>query len=193
VLPNLPQRRRRTAPTERSALLVCFAALLAVLAILGAAKIARAAESPDPSEPDVQLAEEDWEVEAEEECVEAEAPEEAEEEPCEEGAEEPEPCPLRSAHAHLAERHNQLKLTIGYTTNEPTPALIKVQSGATKTFKRQLSQAGVLRFSESANDLHQKVVIRIEAIGRAGCPSRRLVLFRRESGGASPTRPHRKS
>ncbi len=189
MLSKPPQRTRRTAPTERFALLVCFAALLAVLAILGTAKLAHAAEAPPPSEPDVQLAEEEWELEEGEECVEVEQGE-----GCEEAEEsEGEVCPLRSAHAHLAESHNRLKLTIGYTTNEPTPATVKIQNGATKVFKRYLTQSGVLRLTENATPFHAKVIIRVEAVGWAGCPSRRLVLFRREPRGASPSSSHRKS
>jgi hypothetical protein len=174
VLSKPPPSTARAARPERLALLICLAALLAVLAILAGAKVARGAESPAPSGPDLQLAEEEWEL-GEEECLEAESEEEIEA-ACEEDEEEP--CPLRSAHAHLAEKHGQLKLTIGYTTNEPTPALIKVQAGATKTFKRRLGKTGALRFTESASTAHTKVVIRIEAIGWAGCPSRRLVLSR---------------
>lgn len=169
------QRSRRAEPTERLALLVFFGALLAVLAILGAARTAHAAEGPASPEPGLQLAEEEWEL-GEEECLEAE-PEEEIEAACEE-EEEAEACPLRSAHAHLAERHGQLKLTIGYTTNEPTAALVKVQNGATKSFKRQLNRSGVLRLTEPTGKPHTKVVIDIAAVGWAGCPSRRLVLFR---------------
>lgn len=169
-----PQPAHRPAPAERFAPLACFVGLLAVLAILGMANVAHAA-APGPSEPSLQLTEEDWEIE-EAECLEAESEEEIEA-ACEE-EEEVEACPLRSAHAHLAERHGQLKLTIGYTTNQPTPALIKVQNGNTKTFKRQLNRSGVLRLTEHAGKPHTKVVVDIAAVGWAGCPSRRLVLFR---------------
>lgn len=173
-------------------MLVCFAALLAILAILGVAR-AHAAEAPLQAEPEVQLSEEEWELEEEgEECLEAE-PGEPEEEGCEETEEESEQCPLRSAHAHLSESHNRLKLTIGYASLEPTPATVQIQSGRIMTFKRHLGKSGVLRFTENARSLNRKVVIRLEAVGWAGCPSRRLVLFRSEPQGASPSSQHRKS
>ncbi len=168
MLSRLRPRTHRT--NERLTSLLCFAALTAVLAVLGPAKAADAAEVPIPSEPDLQLTEEGAEVE--EECIEGEASEES----CEGEVEETKPCPLRSAHAHAAESHNRLKLTIGYTTNEPTPATVKIQNGGTKAFKRRLSQTGVLRFTESAGALDDKILIRIEAVGWAGCPSRQLVL-----------------
>jgi len=178
VLSKLPHRPRRRVPNERFAVLVCFAALLAVVAILGLAKAAHAAEDP-ALEPEIELAEEDGELE-EDACLEAETEAEVEA-ACEDEEEgESEVCPLHSAHAHLAEAHNRVKLTIGYTSNEPTPATVQIKSGRTKVFKRYLNRSGVLRFTENATTLHKKVVIRIEAVGWAGCPSRRLVLFRRE-------------
>jgi len=195
VLSKLPHRPRRGVPNERFAFLVCFAALLAIIAILGLAKVSHAAETPI-DEPDVQLAEEDGEFE-EDACLEAETEAEIEaacEDEEEGGSEgEGESCPLRSAHAHLAEAHNRVKLTIGYTSLEPTPATVQIKSGRTKTYKRHLNRSGVLRLTEDGTTLHKKVVIRIEAVGWAGCPSRRLVLFRSEPRGASLSSPHRKS
>ncbi len=119
------------------------------------------------------------------ECLEIAAeldPEEAaefcSEEEDEAEAEEAEPCPLRSASARATTRHNRLKITIGYTTFEPTPAQIKLKSGSHRlgTFKRHLGRSGVLRFTRPARK-KLKLVVQIKPLGESGCPSRRLVLF----------------
>jgi hypothetical protein len=165
--------------------------LLLVLSLLavGAAQAHAAVKietSAAPFEPTAELSEEG---EAEEECFEApeEDGEEATEgdEECEEAdgseASSAESCPLRSAHAHAATQHDTLKVTIGYTTNEPVAAKIQLRASgsAPKTFKRHLSRSGILRFSEAlGGSRNPKVTVLIEPVGRAGCPSRRLVLFR---------------
>jgi hypothetical protein len=97
----------------------------------------------------------------------------------------PEECILRSAHGHASadEQAGTLKLTIGYTTFEPTNATIDVGSGASRiaSLHRQLGRSGVLRIVESLhgdNAPKQLTVrFRIASAEKAGCPSRRLVLF----------------
>lgn len=90
-------------------------------------------------------------------------------------------CVLRSVHAHVAIHHGRLKLTVGYTTTAPVTAVIQLQKGGTRlgSFKRQLGKSGVLRFGERLGSEHGRLVVRIKLprAGKAGCPSRRLVLF----------------
>lgn len=94
-----------------------------------------------------------------------------------------EECVLRSAHAHAAvdAAGDILKLTIGYTAYEPAPATIDLSKGP--TIHRQLNRSGVIRtvehLRESQNTRRLVVEIRIPSAERAGCPSRRLVLFPR--------------
>jgi hypothetical protein len=103
------------------------------------------------------------------------------------GSAAPEECLLRSTHAHAVtnEKRNQLKLTLGYTTYEPTKATIQLHSGPTPigSFKRYLGRSGVLRFTNKLNEKQGRqrvhVVIEIPSVRSAGCPSRRLVLFPR--------------
>jgi hypothetical protein len=154
-------------------------------------------EAEEEEEAEIELEED---ATAEEECE--EATEEFEEgevdrEELEEGCqrqhkrsahgEPPEKCVLRSAHGHAAvdARNNALKLTIGYTTYEPTNATIDIGQGASHvaSLHRQLGDSGVihtvehLRQSQTARRL--VVEIRIPSAESAGCPSRRLVLFPR--------------
>lgn len=124
--------------------------------------------------------------EEEEAEMESEAEDWAEEEWEEEEEAEPLPgdvCPLRSAHAHASTKRDKLKLTIGYTTNEPFSARITIQWGSTQigSLRRHLGHSGVLRFAEKLNeDDRKRLVTSISAAGRSvGCPSRRLVLFPR--------------
>jgi hypothetical protein len=163
--------------------------LVLLLLVTGAGQAYAAVEieaSATPFEPAAEVSEED---EAEEECVEGEGEGEGEspevsEESCEEagdsGAKPGDGCPLRSAHAHAATQHNTLKITIGYTTDKPVAAKIQLKAGGNppKTFKRHLTRSGVLRFTERMGDSHGKLTVLIEPVGPAGCPSRRLVLFR---------------
>ncbi len=151
------------------------------------------------------------EFEAEEEEIAAEEEETAEEE-CEEATEEfgegeidreeleedcerqrkrsahgepPEKCVLRSTHGHAAfdTRSKALKLTIGYTTYEPTSATIDIGQGASHvaSLHRQLGDSGVIHTVEhlrQGQTVRRLVVeIRIPSAESAGCPSRRLVLF----------------
>ena len=83
-------------------------------------------------------------------------------------------CPIHSVSAHASTHHDQLKLTIGYTTNTPVAAIIQIHGIG--TFKRHLDQSGVLRFT---GEEHGRPVIHIKlpASERAGCTPRRLVLF----------------
>jgi hypothetical protein len=123
-----------------------------------------------------------------EEEAEAESEDEdgAEEEWEEEEEAEPLPgdvCPLRSARAHASTKRDMLKLTIGYTTNEPFDARITIQRGSVQigSVQRHLGRSGVLRLAEKLDEHGgKKFVANIAATGRsAGCPSRRLVLFPR--------------
>lgn len=86
-------------------------------------------------------------------------------------------CPIHSATAHFSTHHDQLKLTIGYTTNTPVAATIKIHGIG--IFKRHLGKSGVLRFTGPASDEHNRPIVHIKlpAGERAGCTSRRLVLF----------------
>jgi hypothetical protein len=129
--------------------------------------------------------EEGEEVEGEEveEEVGCEEPEEA----CEESADESGDassagsCPLRSAQGHASTRRNKLKVTVGYTTYRPVDATIQIRQGSTDvgTFERHLERSGVLRFTEKVGKKQGKrVIVQIDPTERAGCPSRRLVLFR---------------
>lgn len=92
-------------------------------------------------------------------------------------------CPLRSANAHAATKNDKLKLTIGYTTSEPFDATFEIKQGAIRlaSLRRHLGRSGVLRFNKVLGEHDQgRLVIRIKLPkGRAGCPSRRLVLFPR--------------
>jgi hypothetical protein len=96
------------------------------------------------------------------------------------GSTAPEECILRSAHGHAAinDKSNKLKLTIGYTAYEPVGAKVKV--GNLATVKRQLGRSGVLRFVKALGEKEPKrlvINIKLPSVKRAGCPSRRLVLF----------------
>ena len=97
------------------------------------------------------------------------------------GALAPEECVLRSAHANAATpgKSNKLKLTIGYTTYEPVAATIK--AGNIATVHRHLGRSGVVRIVRPLPQRLNRLVvdIRIPSAERAGCPSRRLVLFPR--------------
>ncbi len=164
------------SPLSLTALIASLAAAVAI-----AAQPAAAAHNPFPTPdlPPLPAAFEEEEAEAESE-VEDWGEEESEEE------EEAEPlpgdvCPLRSAHAHAVTRQDKLKLTIGYTTNEPFSARITIQRGSVQigSVRRYLGHSGVLRFAEKlAERGGKKIVANIAAADRsAGCPSRRLVLF----------------
>ena len=93
-------------------------------------------------------------------------------------------CPVRSAHAHAVEKNDRLKMTIGYTTNEPTRATLEIRAGSTQvaSLKRHLGRSGVLRFTKVLSKMQagKRTLVRIKLPkGSAGCPSRRLVLFPR--------------
>jgi hypothetical protein len=180
--------RRLGTPLARIGWLTCIAVPLALLLVLGTAQITPALGESETSpassvESDLQLGDEgEWEAECVEELEELEADTEEAEELCEESDESEagsDTCPLRSAHAHAAIVHDRLKITIGYTTNEPTAAKVQIHDGpaGTRTFVRQLGRSGVLRFTEKVGKRHgKKVVVQIDPTGRAGCPPRRLVL-----------------
>ena len=149
-----------------------------LLALLAAAPTAGAVELEEPDESALVeeiLAECEADPLCEEEAAEAEAEEEAE-------AEAASACPLRSAKGHASLNHGKLKVTIGYTTNEPTRARIKLRYGKTKlgSLKRNLGASGVLRFTKALKGKQRttRLPARIELSAEgAGCPSRRLVLF----------------
>jgi hypothetical protein len=155
-----------------------IASLVAVVAI--AAQPAAAADSPFAA-PDLgplsaAFEEEEAEAESEDEGWDEEEWEEEEAEPLPDDE-----CPLRSAHAHASTKHEKLKLTIGYTTNEPFNARITIQRGSVQlsSVRRHLGHSGVLRFSEKLDERGgKKIVTSIAPADKsAGCPSRRLVLF----------------
>lgn len=149
---------------------------LLLLALLAAAPLATAdeAEETDESalvEEALEECEEDWACEEEVETEEAEAE-----------ATYPSECVLRSAKAHAVVKKNKLKLTVGYTTSEPTKANVDIHYGSTRLgqLKRHLRRSGVLRvtkkLSGTQSDKRSRVRIELNPEG-AGCPSRRLVLF----------------
>ncbi len=86
-------------------------------------------------------------------------------------------CPLRSAHAHAATNHQTLKVTLGYTTYEPFKAELQLSSHL-GTLKRHLSHTGTLRFTKQLGHMQpDKLILKLRPVGRAGCPSPRLVLL----------------
>src|SRR4029077_16144905 len=96
------------------------------------------------------------------------------------GARAPEEVILRSAHgqATTSGKGDKLKLTIGYTTYEPTAASLKI--GHLGTVHRHLGRSGVLRLIEDLHGhdgpKHLSVQIDTPSAKSAGCPFRRLVL-----------------
>lgn len=188
----------RTARIAHAAWLCAFVLPLILASLLLGVKTAQAA--PTPTEPTPAAFEEELELEEEGEAELAEteceiAKEEAEEGEiskaeadafCKEAREvaresttdSSAECPIHSATAHASTHHNQLKLTIGYTTNTPILALIELRGPIKDSFKRHLGKSGVLRFTEISPKEHGQLVVRIKLPkGSAGCPSRRLVLF----------------
>jgi hypothetical protein len=158
------------APT-RIAWLVSFALPLLLLAILGASRAAgdpvSEASAPSSGEPAIQLSDEgEWEgacVELEEEDGEPaeEAGEECEadeEEEAEDAAFSPaEDCYLRTARAHVVAypERGQVRLTLGYTTYEATPATIELsarEGDRLAVVKRHLGRSGVVRVSKHLGD-----------------------------------------
>lgn len=92
----------------------------------------------------------------------------------------PEECILRSAHGEATTpgQGDKLKLTIGYTTYEPTAASLKI--GNLGTVHRHLGRSGVLRLVEDLHGhdgpKHLSVQIDIASAKSTGCPFRRLAL-----------------
>jgi len=84
-------------------------------------------------------------------------------------------CLLRSASARVkVTGHNRLKLTIGYTTYEPTGATIEVRGGTTRigSFRRHLGRSGVLRIVKRLGRRHapRRLVVRLRIAGSPpGC------------------------
>ncbi|HEU5143317.1 MAG TPA: hypothetical protein VFU04_09195 [Solirubrobacterales bacterium] len=177
-----------------------LAVVVALIALLAAAQPA-GAESLAPPLPIVLFEEEAEEPDAEaaegEEGEEAEwCEEDGEEYECEEGEDQEAAkskgsdsraggagqCPLRSAKGHATLKKHKLKLTIAYTTNEPTNAKIQLRYGAAQlgSFKRHLGRSGTLRVTRQLEDLdgdrRSRLRVELDTEG-AGCPSRRLVLF----------------
>jgi hypothetical protein len=71
-------------------------------------------------------------------------------------------CPIRSTRAHASLRRHRLKLTIGYTTTDPTKATIQIRKVG--TFKRQLGRSGVIRITKKLGKKQPgRVVISIKA------------------------------
>ena len=153
-----------------------FLVPLVLFALFAAAPLAGAVEAEEADES--ALVEEAFEeCEGDPTCEEEVEAEEAEAE-----ANYPAECVLRSAKARAVLKKNKLKLTIGYTTSEPTKATIDVHYGAIRLdqLKRRLRTSGVLRITKKLegkqSDKHSRVRIELDPEG-VGCPSRRLVLF----------------
>jgi hypothetical protein len=200
-----------SAQIDRIAWMVAFVAPLALSALLLTVKTAPAAE-PSPTLTPLAFVEafeteteEAIELVPEEACFVAEEALEAEElaeadveEICEEEQPERGPkgeagsvgsaaaqdeCALRGANAHATTKRHKLKLTIGYTTNEPVNVTVEIKLGGTRlaSLHRHLGKSGVLRFTKQlAAKQNGKLAVRLKLpSGGVGCPSRRLVLFPR--------------
>lgn len=156
---------------------------LLLLVLLAAAPVAAAEEAEEADESAlVEDAIEDCEVDLL--CGEEADAEEAEGAEDEDEAEAtyPPECLLRDAKAHAVLKKHRLKITIGYTTSEPTKARIHLRYGATQlgSLRRQLRLSGVLRITKKLNDKQDgdRLPLRVELDPEGvGCPSRRLVLF----------------
>ena len=148
---------------------------LLLLALLAAVPLA-AADEPEEADESALV------EEALDECEEVWAcEEEIEAEDAGAEASYPPECVLRSAKAHAVLAKNKLKLTIGYTTSEPTKANLDVHYGATRLgqFKRQLRRSGVLRLTKKLRGKTdvERLPVRVELdVAGAACPARRLVL-----------------
>lgn len=83
----------------------------------------------------------------------------------------PEECLLRSANARVVahDSHNDVRLTVGYTTYEPTTATVEYGFGRGKgplrlgTAKRHLGRSGVIRLTTALADPKMD---KVEAAGR---------------------------
>jgi hypothetical protein len=167
----LGKAAEQRAGSGRMAWLVCFAVPMVLLAILGAPRAAgdptsSAAGSPS-SEPAIQLSDEgEWEgacVELEEEGEEAaeaageECEAEEEEEAEEVGFSPAEDCYLRTARSHVVAypQRGRVRLTLGYTTFESTPATVELNAGdgdRLAVVRRHLGRSGVIRLSRHIGD-----------------------------------------
>ena len=149
-------------------------------AIVDLPPLVSAAVDEEAEEPDESGDVED-EIRECEEAPEACGEEESEEAEGDTGAYPPE-CALRSASARAVAKHGKLKVTVSYSTNGPVKATIQIDNGSIRigSFKRRLGRSGVLRFTQplSKKQRVKRIAVRVQlATGRAGCPSRRLVLF----------------
>ncbi len=184
----------RTVLVARIAWLATFVVPLVLAGLLLMAKTAHAAPADSPIVP---LALEELEDESEgeneggseNECAEAEREfeegdleEEDVENICEEaedqdkkratgsGSVAPEECLVRSAHARVVaySAHDTVRLTVGYTTYEPTAATVEYALAGGKgsmhldTAKRHLGRSGVLRLTTSLSDSQMS---KVEAAG----------------------------
>ena len=158
-----PTRPRTTKPHESPGSLAFVVALVLAVLLLGV-KSAQASPLPGlvplPSKKNskkrAEFAEEECD-DAEEEfkegelskaeataiCTEAEA--EADGDTAGQSSASNGECPIHSAIAHASTHHDQLKLTIGYTTTVPVSAAIQIHGVG--SFKRHLGKSGVLRFT----------------------------------------------
>jgi hypothetical protein len=171
-------------PLARPWLRLAALAAIALVALAAALGAQAATADPAPQAPSVAFVEEEDEGGAE---GEAEAEGDDGEELEEEEEAEPPPgdvCPLRSASAHAVTGHDKLRLTIGYTANEPFHARIEIKQGPARidSVQRHFGPSGVLRLSSKLDEQRKggRLAVRIKpASGGFGCPSRRLVLFPR--------------
>lgn len=182
--------RYRTARIARIAWVVTFIVPLVLAALLLGVKSAQAA--PDSAAPvafeedfefeeEGEFEEEECEV-AEEELEEGELDRAEVEEICEDAEDgerkktsgsdgiAPEECLLRSAHARLVayDSHNDVRLTVGYTTYEPTTATVDFGAKGGKgslhlgTVKRHLGKSGVIRLTKA---LAEPKMAKVDAAG----------------------------
>jgi len=167
----------QTARIARVAWFATFVAPLILAALLFGVKSAQASSPLPPfiplafeEENEAEFAEEECAI-AEEEVEEGELSKAESDEICREAEDEsrktasgsntaPEECLLRSAHARLVadDSPGGVRLTVGYTTYEPTPATVDFSARGGKgllhlgTAKRHLGRSGVIRLAEALAD-----------------------------------------
>lgn len=140
-----------------------FLSVVLAIALVAAAALPIAAPADPPARASAELAEAESEVE-EEECEEFELADleglieefcvEEEPEEAEDGA--PVECLLRTARARVVAypTTDRMKLTVGYTTHEPTKATIELRRGPQKlvSTQRHLGRSGVIRLTKKLSD-----------------------------------------
>lgn len=82
------------------------------------------------------------------------------------GSADDDACPLRSARARAVESHDQLKVTVGYTSSKATGATIEVRAGSKRlvSVHRHLGKSGVLRLTKKLGKKEpNRIAVRFKA------------------------------